>query len=112
MKHYLLLQTQKPQAHRHKKNTLTLPILIYCTISQLFIDKYKAIFLVCFIDLPEYRKILKNLLLLDWCYNANLSTQIKHPGVDGGENVAALAKFQSAWGAFHHLTLMDSCQKF
>ena len=52
------------------------------------------------------------MLLLDWCYNANLSAQIKHPGVDGGENVAALAKFQSAWGAFHHLTLMDSCQKF
>ena len=28
------------------------------------------------------------------------------------KNVAAMAKFQSVRGAFHHLTLMDNCQKF
>ena len=64
MKHCLLLQTQKPQTHRHKKNTHTLPVLIYYTISQLFIDKYKAIFVVCFIDLPEYRKIFKKYVII------------------------------------------------
>ena len=30
--------------------------------------------------------------------------------LDGGKNVAAMAKFQNAWGVFHHLTLMDNWQ--
>ena len=31
---------------------------------------------------------------------------------DGGKKFAATAKFQSLRGAFHHLNLIDNCQKF
>ena len=51
---------------------------LYYLYLALFIDKNKAISFVCFIALPEYKKIFKNLLLLDWCYNAEPSTQTKH----------------------------------
>ena len=97
--------------HKHKnlkKHTHTLPILIYCTIGQpcVIYRQNKTVSLVCFIALPEYRNIFKNMLLVDWCYNAKPSTQIKHHALSqtdqsttwGGKNVAAMAKFQSVWG--------------
>ena len=31
---------------------------------------------------------------------------------DSGKNVVAMAKFQSVRGAFHHVTLVDNCEKF
>ena len=75
LKHYPLLTNRKTwEKHPH-----TLPILIYCTTIQPCINyrqKNKAISLACFTALPEYRKMFKYMLLLDWCYNAESSTQI------------------------------------
>ena len=51
---------------------------MYYQSTLLFIDKNKAVSLVCFIALSGYRKISKNMLLLDWCYNEEPSTQTKH----------------------------------
>ena len=70
--------------HRHKqkpeKNPHTLPVVMYCITSQpCIIYRHKLSNFSCMIYcFPEYTKIFKNMLLLDWCYNVKPSTQIKH----------------------------------
>ena len=52
---------------KRKTHTHILPVLIFYTISQpcIIIDKNKTISYVCFIALPEFKKIFKNMLLVN-----------------------------------------------
>ena len=74
LKHYPLLPNTKTWKHTYTHTACTNISLNLA----LFIDKNKAISLVCFIALPEYRKIVKNMLLLDWCYDAKPFNKTKH----------------------------------
>ena len=78
LKYYPLLTDTKTWKNTHTHthtHTHTLPVLICRTISQpcIIYRQNKLISLVCFITLLEYRKIFKNVLLLDETNKTSLS---------------------------------------
>ena len=75
--------------------------MFYCAARiQENIWKYVLIGLIL-----QYRSVYRNKTSLSFSDRSIYYLMVE-------KNVAAMAKFQSVRGAFHHLTLMDNCQKF